>query len=249
MEIIKAIVLAIIQGITEWLPISSSAHLAIASRIFNIEPDLFYYVILHFATMLSLIVYFRKDIKPYFYDPTKRFLVSLKGWWIITASIPVFFSGFFLYDIVNILFSEMRIIGIALLVNAALLFGTQFMHTKHIITFPKALTIGLAQALSIIPGISRSGITAATGFYLNLRREEIISFAMMLALPIMLGATAYMAVTTPFSHITIPMIIGFFVAFVCGYIAIHILIQKILKGTFSTFWLYCAIIGVILLFN
>lgn len=248
MNYIQAIVLGIVQSITEWLPVSSSAHLAITDRIFQINASLFYFVILHLATLISLCIYFRKDILKYFIDTKKKTLITTKGWYIIWASIPIFLAGYFFNNVIEIMFTDFSMIGSALIVNAIILFTTKYFDGKNLITINEAIKIGVMQVFALVPGISRSGITISSGFFTGLKKEEVIMFSMMLALPAIAGATAYQLLITPFEF-SLPMLVGFIIAIVSGYFALGLLIKRVREGTFSDYWVYCLILGLIMLFN
>lgn len=251
MDFIQAIALAIIQAIAEWLPISSSAHLAIADRIFQANADVFYYVILHLATLLSLLIYFRKSLVKFWIDAESKTYITKNGWRVIIATIPVVIAGFFFHDIIESLFTDFRMIGIALIVNAAVLLATSYFkseNAKNDLSCNKSLAIGIMQMLALIPGISRSGITISAGIFAKIKKEELIMFSMMLSIPAIIGAGLYKIVTAPIIF-SLPMLVGFIVAVPLGYLFLSLLIKTIRKGTFHDFWVYCLVIGIIMLFN
>lgn len=245
MDYLQAIVIAIIQGISEWLPISSTAHLAAASQIMQVEPSLFYYALLHFASVIALVWYFRKEVPSYFIQEKK---LTSQGLYVILATIPLGVAGVVFYEQISAMFTNFSMMGIALIINGTVLFFTRFCHGQHTLTLPRALTVGLAQVVALIPGISRSGITVSTGFFSGMKRETIVLFSMMLSLPAVLGAAVYEAFTTSM-QLTLPMLVGCVVAAIAAYITLGFLITRIRNGEFYKYWLYCVAIGVIFMFN
>ena len=245
MDYLQAIVIAIIQGISEWLPISSTAHLAAASKIMQVEPSLFYYALLHLASIAALVWYFRKEIPSYFIQEKK---LTPQGLYVVLATIPLIIVGMVFHQQISAMFNNFSMMGVALIANGAILFFTRFCHGQHTLTLPRALTVGLAQAIAIIPGISRSGITISTGFFSGMKRETIILFSMMLSLPAILGAAVYEAYTASM-QLTLPMLVGCIVAAITAYITLSFLINRIREGEFYKYWLYCVAIGIIFLFN
>jgi undecaprenyl-diphosphatase len=246
MDFVQAIILGIVQGIAEWLPISSSAHLAIMGRIIDAAPDLFYYVILHLATLLSLVLFLRKDIFGYFVENNKG--MTKKGKYVLIAVVPVFVAGFFLHNFIEMLFTDFFYIGIALIVNGVILFSTKFFSGNHELNSKNSLFVGIMQIFALVPGISRSGITISSGIVAKIKKEEVIMFSLMLSLPAIAGAFAYKLLTTPIV-LTMPMMAGFIVSLIVGYFCVGMLINSIKSGKFSSYWSYCVVLGLILLFN
>jgi undecaprenyl-diphosphatase len=140
-------------------------------------------------------------------------------------------------------------IGSALIVNAIILFSTQYFHGESTINGFNGIKIGIMQAFALIPGISRSGITVSSGYILGLKKNELLMFAMMLSLPAILGAAGYEFIQAPLNSFTMQMGVGFIVAVFCGLFALHLLVKSIKKGTFYTYWSYCLVLGIIMLFN
>jgi undecaprenyl-diphosphatase len=246
MNYVQAIILGIIQGITEWVPVSSSGHLAIVNRIMQMDADLTYYIILHLATLITLLFYFRKDIIPYLFN--KETYLTKNALYVGLASIPIFAVGYFLHAPISQLFINFKLIGGALIVNSVVLFSTRFFNKEEPLNIFKALSIGIMQAFALFPGISRLGTTVSTGIFARVKREELIMFTMMLSTAAIVGAGTYELLTTPLNF-TLPMLVGFLVCIPCSYIALTKLIKTIRAGAFSKYWIYCLIVGIILLFN
>lgn len=258
MDVIEAIILGIIQGLTEFLPVSSSGHLVIGSELLGLNNDdnLTFAIAVHAATVLSTIVILHKDI-----------WVILKGLFrfewneetqyvakIALSLIPVMIVGFFLKDYVEELFSSgLLIVGIALLLTAGLLTFSYYAKPKlkPEISYRDSLIIGIAQGVAaIFPGLSRSGSTIATGIILGNDKEKVAKFSFLMVLIPILGEAFLDLVKGDFTSAesTIPvasLIAGFLAAFVFGCIACKWMINLVKKGKLIYFAYYCAIAGLI----
>lgn len=252
MSIPEAIVLGIIQGLTEFLPVSSSGHLEIGKHLLgvNTSESFFFSVAVHGATVLSTLAVFRKDIIAIMKDlfkfrlneGTKFFLL------IILSAIPVLFVGLFLKERVEALFDgNVVFVGIMLLVTALILFLSGLGRDKEKeISTKHALIIGLAQAIAVLPGISRSGATIGTGLLLGIKRTEIARFSFLMVIIPIVGANVLElagTVNTGESFNTSAVVAGFIAAFITGYIACTWMINLIRKTKLVWFALYCALLG------
>ena len=264
-SILQAIILGIIQGITEWLPISSSGHLVIFKHLFGLQTDVFLDVMLHYGSLLVIIIVFYKDILKIILSIfTKRFRRYRKlFYFMIIGSVPIAILGYSFHDIFESLFSDIFIVAIALLITGLLLFLTRFKTqqiTKNIKSKQlqrsknntlKSLTIGIIQAVAIIPGISRSGSTISTSILLGIGRKESARFSFLLAIPALLGAVLYETHTSPnlvFNQsYLLPLLIGTIVSVIVGYISLKWLLKVINKGKLYKFAYYCWIVGIIIL--
>jgi len=249
MQTIYAIILGIIQGITEWLPVSSSGHLAIFQNIFDINVPILYNVLLHVATLLVLFVVFKDDII--------KCINALISWdwkseygklnkFIIIGSIPICIFGYFFRNIIESLFGNIFSISIALLITGAVLFLTKFVNQNKKLNIKNSFLIGIAQAFALIPGISRSGITISTGILSGVDKRKVTRFSFLLSIPAIIGAFVFEIGTI--SEIEImPSIIGFITSFFVGYVSLRFLLNLIYKNKFWIFAIYCWIIGILLL--
>jgi len=253
MDIIQTLILAIIQGITEWLPISSSGHLAIAQKYFNIKSTLTFDIALHVGTILVVLITFRKDVT----DILKAFFrgdfESEEGklaLFIIVGSIPTAIIGFLLlyYNIIGILFSNMLIVGSALLITGIFLYASKHAKDEKELNCLNSFLIGIAQGIATIPGISRSGFTISTGLLRKLKREKVFKYSFLLSIPAVLGA---MIATILKEHSSIIIgsldpsltVLGAITSFVIGYIALQLLQKIFKKQKFYLFAYYCWAIG------
>ncbi|MCP4552815.1 MAG: undecaprenyl-diphosphate phosphatase [Bacteroidetes bacterium] len=252
---LEALILGIIQGLTEFLPVSSSGHLELGKAIMgvNAERSMIFTVVVHGATVLSTIAIFYKDL-----------LLLLKGLlkakWndemayiikIAISIIPVAILGLFFIDEIESFFSgNIRFVGIMLIVTSALLALTYIRKSqKREITFLDSLLIGVAQAAAVLPGVSRSGATIATGLLIGNRKELIAKFSFLMVLIPIIGANLKNIVSDETVISTsvgiVPLLVGFIAAFITGVLACKWMIKIVSRGKLIYFSVYCFIIGLI----
>ena len=260
MDWIEALILGLVQGLTEYLPVSSSGHLAIGSYLFGIEGEenLAFTVAVHVATVLSTLVILWKEIDWIFRGLFKcemnaetKYVLN-----IVVSMIPVGIVGVFFKDYVEEVFgSGLVIVGCMLLLTAALLTFSYIAkpRKKEKISLRDAFIIGLAQACAVMPGLSRSGSTIATGLLLGNKKESLAQFSFLMVIPPILGEALLDVVKglkgeEAFGGIDMmPLAIGFIAAFVSGCIACKWMINIVKKGKLIYFGIYCAISGVLTL--
>ena len=258
MDWIEALILGLVQGLTEYLPVSSSGHLAIGSYLFGIEGEenLAFTVAVHVATVLSTLVILWKEIDWIFRGLFKcemnaetKYVLN-----IVVSMIPVGIVGVFFKDYVEEVFgSGLVIVGCMLLLTAALLTFSYIAkpRKKENISLRDAFIIGLAQACAVMPGLSRSGSTIATGLLLGNKKESLAQFSFLMVIPPILGEALLDVVKglkgeEAFGGIDMmPLAIGFIAAFVSGCIACKWMINIVKKGKLIYFGIYCAIVGVV----
>jgi undecaprenyl-diphosphatase len=262
----QALLLGLVQGLTEFLPVSSSGHLAIGREILGVEAsgDLVFEVAVHAATVLATIVVFRKEIwkllcglfKFRYNDETDYILK------IGLSMIPVLFVGLFLKDQVEALFSSLLVVGVALLVTALLLYLSDRLSparrqavsdapgARNGISWLQALIIGIGQAFAVIPGLSRSGTTISTGLLCGVKRESVAQFSFLMVLIPILGEAFLDVVGGDMAASAIgalPLAIGFLAAFVSGLFACKVMIALVKKAKLKWLALYCAIVGLLVI--
>ena len=192
-ELISAIILAIIQGITEWLPISSSGHLILAEKILNYHSDLTFNVALHFGTLMSVFIYFGKEITDIFQDMLK-FKFHTKnaklGILIAIATIPAGVVGLIFKEIFESVSTDLTIVALGFAITGIILTITSLdlKVKKDNLNFKNSIIIGFSQVLSIFSGISRSGITISTGILSGLKEKTALKFSFLMSIPIIFGA-------------------------------------------------------------
>ncbi len=250
---IEALILGVIQGLTEFLPVSSSGHLEIGKHILGVEfaENLTFTVVVHGATVLSTIVVFWKTIMELFselfkfkWNESTQYIAK-----IFLSMIPVLIVGLFFKDQVESLFDgNILFVGCMLLITAGLLAFTYYAKDRQKdISFKDSLIIGIAQAIAVIPGISRSGATIATGLYLGNKKELIAKFSFLMVLIPIIGANVMDVldsdITATVSTSTLPLIIGFIAAFITGLLACTWMINIVKRGKLIYFAAYCFVIG------
>ena len=263
-HVLKAALMGLIQGLTEFLPVSSSGHLVIFAEILNFKQQgIAFEVFVHFGTLLSVLLAFRKELVkmilgPIYFlqkkemDPelTKYFYWDL---YIIVATIPAVFVGLFFKDTVEALFNNILLVFFTLMITGLIMFSAQFLkYRAKEFGYGNSFLIGVAQAFAILPGISRSGSTIFTGMALGLERESVAKFSFLMSIPAILGAvvlkTNDLLQAPPAAGEMWDLLVGSLVAFVSGYFAILMLLDVVKKGKLQWFGYYCwavAITGLI----
>ena len=253
MDILQAIILGIVQGLTEFLPVSSSGHLMLASEILGTDlsaaDDLTFSLTLHAATVLSTIVILWREIwhllKGLFsrtFNEEQAYILK-----IVISMIPVGVVGFCLMDYIEVAFSSILVVGVMLLCTAALLtFAYKAKpRQKESISYRDAFIIGLSQAIATVPGLSRSGTTIATGLLLGNKKDTVAQFSFLMVLPPILGNALLDILKGDFGGgvETLPLLAGFLAAFITGCLACKFMIEIVKRGKLIWFALYCALAG------
>ncbi len=256
MTYLEAFYLAVIQGLTEFLPISSSAHLILLSEYLGSSQNLFYDVSLHLGTLIAVCIYFKEDLKEIIYSilrdrspSNNKLLIQL-----IISSLPTLLFGFLLVDLIDSFLRTSSIIAITTIVFGVVLFAATFKipnkTTIDEITIREALIIGLAQSIALIPGTSRSGITISTGLFLGLDNKTASRFSFLMAIPTIGAIAVYQLASVELNYLiqySNLNVLGLFVSFVVAYITIDFFIRFINKIGFLPFVIYRIILGIILL--
>lgn len=253
MGLLEAIILGIVQGLTEFLPVSSSGHLEIVKELLNVEaqePNLLMTVVLHAATALSTIVIFRKDIKEILvglvqFKWNEEFKFSLK---IILSMVPAACVGLLFEDEIEQLFGgQILLVGSMLLITGLLLFlADKAKKTDQKVNFSNALVIGISQAIAILPGISRSGATISTSVLLGVDREKAARFSFLMVVPLILGKMSKDILSGDLlvdNSGILPLSLGFIAAFITGLVACKWMIKLVKNSQLKYFAYYCFIIG------
>ena len=265
MNTIEAILMGILQGLTEYLPVSSSGHLTIAANLFGIdgEQNLTFTVAVHVATVLSTLVILWKEIvwilKGLFkgdgaMNAEQRYVLA-----IVVSMIPVGIVGVFFKDYVEEIFGAgLMVVGCCLLLTALLLIFSYYARPrqKENISLADAFVIGLAQAAAVMPGLSRSGSTIATGLLLGNKKEQLAQFSFLMVIPPILGealldilkAMSQGSETATAGIGTWPLLAGFLAAFLSGCLACKWMLGIVRRGKLIYFGIYCAVVGLLLIF-
>jgi undecaprenyl-diphosphatase len=265
MDIIQAIILGTIQGLTEFLPVSSSAHLVFITDILGLQQNVAFDTLLHLGTLVAVVAFFWRDLIDIISSFISSILDIFKGrfkkgldeepfkklsWLLVIGTIPAGIVGFLFQKQFEALFSSIFYVGIFLIITGLLLWGAERVKPgqKDVkdITFKNALVIGIAQAIAIAPGISRSGATISVGLFSGLNRELAARFSFLLSIPAILGAVLVESRhINSFDISTGVLIAGFVSAVVFGYIAIKLLLKIIKERTLMIFAYYCWAVGIL----
>jgi undecaprenyl-diphosphatase len=259
MDWLEALILGIIQGLTEYLPVSSSGHLAIGQALFGMqdgEDNLMFTVAVHVATVLSTLVVLWSEIEwilkglfKFEMNAETKYMLN-----IVVSMIPVGIVGVFFKDQVEEIFgSGLLVVGICLLVTSALLTFSYYARPrqKEEISWKDALVIGIAQAIAVLPGVSRSGSTIATGLMLGNKKEKLAQFSFLMVIPPILGEALLDILKAVKGEAviggigTLPLLVGFVAAFLSGCLACKWMINIVKRGKLIYFGIYCAVVGVV----
>lgn len=260
MEILKAALIGIVQGLTEFLPVSSSGHLVIVQKLtgFN-QPPILFDITLHLATALAVITIYYNEILQLILALFKGRIIVDKGGYhlsskrfsyvliLIVALIPAIIIGVLFNDFIENAFNNLLIVAIGLAITTIILFLSKlFENRRGKINIKSGIAIGIAQAISIIPGISRSGSTIFTGMACNMEKGKAADFSFLLSVPIIIGAFIFkLKDIVSFDISPVILITGFISSFITGYIAIKLLLNIIKKGRFYLFGIYTAFISIL----
>jgi undecaprenyl-diphosphatase len=257
MNWLEALILGVIQGLTEFLPVSSSGHLELGKVILQIQAkeNLTFSIVVHGATVLSILVVFWRDIRNlllrsfrFEYNESNSYVLKL-----LVSMVPVGIVGIFFKEQVESFFTgNIVLVGSMLLVTAVILVVTNFVPSgKRSITYLDALIIGIAQALAVMPGISRSGATIGTALFLGTNRDQAARFSfLMVILPIVAANfldLRGMESSGPGAIGWFPLVVGFVAAFVSGLVACSWMLKIVRKGKLLYFGIYCLVVGIIAL--
>ena len=256
MDILKSLLLGIIQGLTEFLPVSSSGHLEIFKVFLDFSYDsansLFFTLIVHLATAISAIIYFWKDVKDIIISLInfKKDKDTFFAFYILISMIPAGLAGYFFESEINYLFNgNLTLVGFMLILTSLILYlSDRFNNSSQRLNFKSSLIIGFTQALAILPGISRSGATIGTSIFLGLNRDVAAKFSFLMVVPIIFGSSLKIILYNEieFNNNNISnYLVGFSSALISGYYACKWMIIFVKKSKLIYFSIYCLLIGML----
>ena len=239
MNLFSSLLLGVLQGLTEFLPVSSSGHLVLAQYLIPgfSQPGVLFDVVLHLGTLFAIVAYFRKAIL----DISRKYLFL-----IAVGTIPAVLFGFLFQSAIEDLFRSVQVVGFALLLTAAMNYLTDWEVKKNKkISTKMAGVVGLAQALAIIPGVSRSGSTIFAGTRLGIAKKKAARFSFLLSIPAVAGANVLQLASHASGGSINPLyyFAGFLAAFISGYLAIGIVFRVLLSRRFRLFAAYCLLVA------
>jgi undecaprenyl-diphosphatase len=260
LDILNAIILGLVQGLSEFLPISSSGHLVLAAHILDFQEEgIAFEVFVHFGTLLSVFVAFRREIKKMIFAPYSVWIkkendpeiLEFLNWdlYVIIGTIPAVIVGLFFKDQIENLFSSVLLVLIMLLITGTIMVISKFLpQADKPLKKSNSFIIGIAQAFAILPGISRSGSTIVTALAFGVDRVKAAKFSFILSIPAIIGATILktkdLIDTPPTQGEILLLIIGAIAAFISGYFAIIWLLDLVKKGKLEWFGYYCFFISI-----
>ncbi len=267
MNIWQSILLGIIQGLTEFLPVSSSGHLILAERLLGIPVEnLRFEIVLHLGTLVAVLVAFRgqvgKVLKGLFAGRVRWKRGRLRfpneetrlTWLLVLATVPAAVVGLFFEEAIEENFLDPLWVGVFLLVTGGVLFGTRFVKlSAGGPNWWRSLIVGIAQAAAVLPGVSRSGLTISAGIYSGVERERAAEFSFLLAIPVLLGAglvkiKEIVEAELPAGEVVL-YLVGAAAAALSGYLAIKLVLNVIKKGRFTYFAYYCWLVGLLVIWS
>jgi len=251
LSLADVLLLAIIQGVTEWLPISSSGHLVIAQSQLGLHVPVLFDVMLHVGTLAVILIAFRKDIVKILKAVTQLDLSSDEGKlavFILVGNVPTAFIGLAFRGMFKSFFSDLNVVGTAFIFTGLLLFASASRREKRRLGYLNSLLVGAAQGFALIPGISRSGATIAVGLLLGLEREVAFKYSFLLSVPAIIGATVEESLALESFGVDIPlMFLGVLFTVLVGYASLKALSRIVKKGKLHFFAPYCLILGLAVL--
>jgi undecaprenyl-diphosphatase len=241
---LKIILLALVQGVTEFFPVSSSGHLLVFQKLLNFSTlPLVYDIFFHLGTLLAVVIYFFRDLKPLvlrFYEKNNFRMLLL----LMTASLPTAIIGFLGQDFFEALFEKTDYLAFCFLFTAVVLLSTKFFHLKETADFPAAFIIGVAQGIAIIPGVSRSGMTIAVALILGLGFEFSFRFSFLLSIPAILGATLLELDKIPWQGGHWPqLLLAVLVSALAGFLVLGLLKKIMIRGNIHRFGIYLLVLA------
>jgi undecaprenyl-diphosphatase len=253
MTLLEALILGIIQGLTEFLPVSSSGHLVLAQKLFGIEGGVvFFNVAVHLATLVAVCIALWDEVLKLIKKPISKMMGLL-----VIATVPAVLAGLFLNDLFDRVTDSGATVGIGLIVTGGVLLVTTVLKPGKrdlgSLKWHDALIAGIAQAVAIVPGISRSGMTITANLSLNMKKELAVKFAFLMSIPVILGGfileTYQLISDGSGSFELLPVLVGMIAAGVSGYFAIKLFIRTVMKGSLRWFAFYAFAVGILVLID
>jgi len=250
MDFIQTIILGLIQGFTEWLPISSSGHLVVTQKLMNLTIPVAFDVMLHVGTLMAVIVFFWKDLMKIlksiftFNAKDENFKLAI---YVIIGTIPTALIGVVFLKFFESLFFNIKAIGICFLITGFLVLISKFKNNNKKLNWLSSFIIGVAQGVSIAPGISRSGSTISVGLLSGVKKSEVFLYSFLLSIPAIIGASILENNKFILNDLGIYSVVGMIVSAISGYVAIKILHKVLLSEKFYIFSIYCFLLGILVL--
>jgi undecaprenyl-diphosphatase len=252
---IESVVLGVVQGLTEWLPVSSSGHLALVKGFFGLELSVLFYVLLHLGTLVVVAAFFRRDIVEILRAFARRDFGSewgRLGAFVVVGSVPTAIIGYVFKGLFESFFDNLLVVGVALFATGFLLFVSERKVGDRTLGYLDSVFVGIAQGIAIIPGVSRSGATISTGLLRGVKREMAFRFSFLLSIPAVLGAMV--AELGDWSLLVsevdvVPMAAGIVASMIVVYLSLRVLQKLIISQKFHWFAFYCWAAGILVIIS
>ncbi len=250
MNIFEAIFLGMLQGLTEWLPVSSSGHLVIFQQFFNINPPLIFNTALHMGTLVVILYVYHREVVNILKSLLKGDVKSENGQlglMLIAGTIPTFLIGIIFRTTLEAFFYSLEIVALAFILTGVILYSTKRGKNTRGLSFFDAILIGAAQGVAIIPGISRSGSTVGFGIIRDIKGEIAVKYSFLLSIPVIMGATIVEFNSSVQVDYLLPIALGTLTSMIMGYISYKVLVRFVNNRSLHNFAYYCWALGAILL--
>ncbi len=253
-KLVEIIILGVVQGLTEWFPISSSGHLVIVKQLLGSEGvPILLPLTLHVGTLCVILFMFWSDVAEILRALARFDLKSDEGklaTYIAVGSVPTGIIGFFFHDLFESFFHNLLAVGLAMLTTGSFLYISQLGKNGKKMNWLDSLLIGTAQGLAIIPGISRSGATITAGLLRGVEKEKAFRYSFLLSIPAIIGAAVTESIGLDWSNAdAVILLLGAVVSMIVGYASLRLLLKVVLRGKFHLFAFYCWIVGAMLVFS
>lgn len=250
-RIIGVVFLGFVQGVTEWFPVSSSGHLVVIQELFKINVSIAFDVMIHLGTLAGVVLFLRSDLWAILKAVLKLDFSGREGKmfiYVILGTIPIALLGFLLKEVFESLFSNLLSTGIAMLVNGIILYSTRYSKPGKNLDALNSFLIGVAQAMAITPGISRTGVTVSTALLRGVEGNEAYKFSLLLSIFSIIGGSIVKLSDVNFEQESFTIILGVLVTAIIGYLALRIVKKHVIRRSFHKFAYYCLLIGAFVLF-
>lgn len=248
--ILETVCLSLVQGLTEWFPVSSTGHLVIVQELFNMKVSVAFDIVLHLGTLIGVILFLRKDLQSILRAALKLDFSGEEGRmlvYIALGTIPIGLAGFFLKSFFESLFQSLFATGVAMLLNGLILYSTRNAKPSRKLGALDSFLIGVSQAAAITPGISRTGVTVSTGLLRGVEHEEAYRFSLLLSIPSIIGGSLVKIQEISFEQEYWMISLGILVTAVVGYFALGTVRKYVTKHSFHKFSYYCIAFGAIII--
>jgi undecaprenyl-diphosphatase len=249
-RIMEIVLLSLIQGLTEWFPVSSTGHLVMVQELFSINVSVAFDIMLHLGTLIGVILFLRRDCKSLLRAVFKLDFSGEEGRmliYLVLGTIPIGLAGFFLKSLFESMFRSLFATGIAMLLNGLILYSTRHAKPRRKLDALDSFLIGVSQAAAITPGVSRTGVTVSTGLLRGVENDEAYRFSLLLSIPSIIGGSLVKLQDVSFEQESSAIALGVLVTALVGYITLRAVRKYVVEQGFYKFAYYCLAVGTLIL--